>query len=353
MHLALSGWALARPAPDPGSAAAALLALDLLERIPVLAPEARLTLVAPPGDLPALPAAAELTRTPRRRARWEQVWFEQHDAPRAAAAAGADLLLLTAAAAPLRTPVPVAALLTPDPERARPGLPERLRDTLALTGLAGAALRVAWADLPPSLDAGAPVQRLPAVVPPSFRTTDVEGAGPGYVLAHVAGAQDVPRVLAAWTWVEAGAGGAVELRVCGALDEAELARQVRALGLESVRALPPGDAGALPGLYRAAEAVLSAGAGAGWDLRWAMASGTPLAAFGTPAANAVVGPAGYLAPPGDARALGAACLTLLVEQEIARSLRERGLERAEAYRGEAPLRALWQGLQAAGRAAGR
>jgi hypothetical protein len=353
VHLALSGWALARPAPDSDSAAAALLALDLLERIPTLAPGARLTLVAPPGEVPELPAAAGLARTPRRRARWEQVWYEQHDAPRAAAAAGADLLLLTGPAAPLRSPVPVAALLTRDPQGVRAGLPERLRDTLAATGLAGAALRVAWADLPPDLDAGARLQRLPPAMSPSFHAPEIESTGAGYVLTHLASAQDAPALLAAWTWVEAGVGDAVELRVCGALDEEALAGQARALGLDTVRFQPLAEAAQLPRLYGAAEAVLSAGAGGGWDLRWAMARGTPLAAFDTPIASAVVGPGGYLVPPGDARALGAACLTLLVEPDVARALRARALERAEAYRGAQPLRALWAALEAAARPAGR
>jgi glycosyltransferase involved in cell wall biosynthesis len=88
-------------------------------------------------------------------------------------------------------------------------------------------------------------------------------------------------------------------------------------------------------VYRGASALLHGGGrrnAAG--LRWALASGVPVAAPSTPITEAVLGPAGFLAPPGDTRGLGSACLTLLVEEKVADPLRERGLERAAGYRSD-------------------
>jgi hypothetical protein len=292
-------------------------------------------------------------RTHGRAGRWERLRFEQRDVAQAAAEAGADLLFMPVPAAPLRSPIPVVALLRRAPGPRSRAFPERLRAMLAAAGVSGAALRLAWADQPTHADEGAPLRRLTPPVSPAFRPLEAPAMGPRYVLAHVALEGAAAPLLAAWTWVEAGMGGAVELWVCGEATEQVLAERARGLGLESVRFRALRDAGELPGLYRQAEAVLSPGEGAGWDLRWALASGTPVAAVGTPLAVAVVGPAGYLAAAGDTRALGAACLTLLVEDSLAQSLRARGLERAESLQGDAPLRALWAAFaEGAGRGPG-
>jgi glycosyltransferase involved in cell wall biosynthesis len=111
---------------------------------------------------------------------------------------------------------------------------------------------------------------------------------------------------------------------------AELADQ---LGVgESVRTVRLGDDD-WPAALRGASALLHGGGrrNAGL-LRWALASGLPVAALSTPITEAVLGPAGFLAPERDSRGLGAACLTLLVEEAVAGSLRERGLDRATRYR---------------------
>jgi hypothetical protein len=74
-----------------------------------------------------------------------------------------------------------------------------------------------------------------------------------------------------------------------------------------------------------------------------------VAALTTPLSQSIVGPAGYLAAQPDARTLGAACLTLLVEEEIAASLREKGRERAKTYRPEAARPAWLEALRHAAR----
>ncbi len=69
----------------------------------------------------------------------------------------------------------------------------------------------------------------------------------------------------------------------------------------------------------------------GQFLRWAVACGLPVAAAVTPEAESILGEAAYVTPSGDARALGAACLSLLVEEDLAESLRLSGARRAVAY----------------------
>ena len=66
-------------------------------------------------------------------------------------------------------------------------------------------------------------------------------------------------------------------------------------------------------------------------LRWALACGLPVAAASTPEAGSILGDAAYIAPAEDARALGAACLSVLVEEDLAESLKVAGARRAGSY----------------------
>ncbi len=88
----------------------------------------------------------------------------------------------------------------------------------------------------------------------------------------------------------------------------------------------------LPTLYERAAAYLGTDFEAdGQALRWALASGTPVVGLKTPDFESVLGGAAYLVPPGDSRSLGAACLTVLIQERVSEPLRERGLLRAKEY----------------------
>ncbi|RCK74185.1 MAG: hypothetical protein ANABAC_2387 [Anaerolineae bacterium] len=73
--------------------------------------------------------------------------------------------------------------------------------------------------------------------------------------------------------------------------------------------------------------------------RRALAYGVPVVGFELPSLGEAVGPAGYLVPPNDLRALSAAMMTLVVEEEVLSSLQTqarlqaRGWERASFRRG--------------------
>jgi glycosyltransferase involved in cell wall biosynthesis len=170
-----------------------------------------------------------------------------------------------------------------------------------------------------------------------------QGLEPGYVLCAGVQAAQVPFLLAAWSWVEGSTGEAAPLVLLGVEPAAEpgILEQARALGIEStVKVLPPLPLGELPGLFRGAAVYLSLDPEAhGQPLRWALSCGVPIAGLSGPSAAAVLGEAAYLVQPGTARRLGAACLTLLVDEQVAADLRRKGLARAEAYHGRGPREA--------------
>lgn len=73
-------------------------------------------------------------------------------------------------------------------------------------------------------------------------------------------------------------------------------------------------------------------------LRWALTCGVPVAAFAVSVSEAILGEAAYLTPERDTRRLGAACLSLLVDEDLSSSMRQTAAARAEALHADrAPL----------------
>jgi glycosyltransferase involved in cell wall biosynthesis len=67
-------------------------------------------------------------------------------------------------------------------------------------------------------------------------------------------------------------------------------------------------------------------------VRLALACGRPLVAYETAHIDAIVGPAGYLVPLGDTRALGAGLVTLVVEERVADGLSQAARQRSADWR---------------------
>jgi glycosyltransferase involved in cell wall biosynthesis len=65
--------------------------------------------------------------------------------------------------------------------------------------------------------------------------------------------------------------------------------------------------------------------------RHALACGKPVVASENLFSDALFGPAAYLAPAGDARALGAALITVVVEDSVAENLSQAARQRAESW----------------------
>lgn len=69
-------------------------------------------------------------------------------------------------------------------------------------------------------------------------------------------------------------------------------------------------------------------------MQHALACGKPVVGAEGEIMNALVGPAAFLAPAGDARALGAALLTVIVEEEVAERLSKAAWERVSRWGSE-------------------
>lgn len=354
MHLAWCGWPLAAAPASP-------LAAHILEIIATLLPDGRVgrvSLIQPTGEAVDLPASVERLVLKASPTSWGRLLFEQRSLPRAAKRAGCDAVIYPYATAPLVSPLPVAVLLGGAEYASEAGPLERLRRSLGRAGLGGA-MNLVLDDLPARISADAGGIRLKPFVGDGFRPTEDADAQvrqryeleAGYVLCYGLEAVDVPLLLAAWTWVDASLGDAYPLVFAGL--EASQARpargRARSLGVsESVRFIDSIKLADLPAVYRGAQAFLHPGhTRSGQELRWALATGVPVAAAETAFTDSILQQAGYLTPVGDSRALGAACLTLLVEREqVAEPLRQKGLLRAAAYHGGEPVNQWLEVLQA-------
>jgi glycosyltransferase involved in cell wall biosynthesis len=104
----------------------------------------------------------------------------------------------------------------------------------------------------------------------------------------------------------------------------------------------------LPAVYARAVALFHPAQASLWGspLRLALARGVPVVACDEPATTATVGEAAYLAPCRAARDLAAALVTVVVEDDVAETLRENGRTRAASWKAEAFLQAVRRAAQA-------
>ncbi len=354
MRIALNGWPLApgaqENAPGLGLDLAAHALLTIAAELPGHAPDWEFTVVHPAGDLIPLPDGLAAAAVAAGTSAWARIRFEQWSLPAALHRTGARALWTSVPSAPLRSPVPV--LVPADLSAAEPvggSVAARLQRALARAGTDGAALRHIPEDLPIPLPVAGNYVRLPPVVgsffhpdpaagdPKSLERCGIEGP---FVLTHNPPASEIAPLLAAWSWVAAALGDSYSWVVVG-LDkrrqrfaQEQISRRGLSDSVSLMRSAPLLD---LPALYRSASAFLGAGRPEGHELRHALACGLPIAAGSSGSVAHVVGPAGYLVPYGDTRLLGAACLAVLVQEDLAVSLREKALARARAYRGWEPL----------------
>ncbi|MEW5871205.1 MAG: glycosyltransferase [Chloroflexota bacterium] len=346
------GWPLAYRPNSP----AALHLLTLL----AYHPAALQAVVGLPAasfhELPegVLPRLAPTPDTPAGLLNWEQ-----RKLPRLAQAEGASCihqvgggLPLLGTAARIYSPIDWAAG-RPAQERPR-RLADRLREALAQGGLARARVALWPADLP-APESEVPLQRLPPIVHPAFvALEEADGLNARaqaaladlhlpqtYVLYHgPTGPADLQHLAEAWHWAAgaigeqyplllAGVHGAAVERVDRWLDQNHLRQTVRRLPRLPVQALAR--------LYQACSAILHPARTPVWggSLRLGLACGKPVAALEDKWSDGLVGPAGYLAKPeSGGRGLGAALLTLVVEEHVATSLSQSARQRAASWSGQ-------------------
>lgn len=320
MHVAFDGSPLIENPNSPSS-------LHLIEWLSMLqAAGARITLLYPEGELPPIPAEIGTQALTRRAGAWGQLRFEQRDLPQAAGDLHADLLLVSEGRAPLTSPCPIVAISSLSRSLEPRGWINKLATAAGRAGTRGASALLVPSDAKHEWkDAGR--RSYPPFVPQAFKQEALEIREP-YVLCYGFGREDVALILSAWTWVDGSLGDEYPLTFLG--PEPTLTMEINSIAAElnieaSVRVRGEVSYADLPRLYGAASAFVgTAFAAGGQSLRWALAAGSPVIGLKTPGFESVLGDAAYLVPPGDSRSLGAACLTVLIQERVSLPLREKG-----------------------------
>jgi hypothetical protein len=347
---------------------AALHLLSLLAHRPRMAR----VRVALPGD-PIFPLPEDIqsvqVNTPSHD--WGALTWEQRVLPRLAHNQHADLLHITAKYAPLfGRAMTVLSPTEPFEEqnhRSRRSLGERLRLATGQGGRARARAGLWPADLPlPMRLQDSPMRmeqfvKLPPCVHPAFTEAaiapDLE-LPEDFILYHgPLGERSLQRLLSAWSWAAAAIGEATMLLILGAdlAQKQRVGQLARENGLlDSVWALPLLPLEGLAWLYQHCRAVFHPAPIGPWDgaMRLGLACGRPLVGLETPLADALVGPAAYLVTgeqegPAQNRALGAALITVMVEESVSMALEEVARQRSGAWQAQdfrQALDAAYQGL---------
>ncbi len=337
LRVLYDGWPLAFEPVSPS----ALHLLEILDSLPA-GIDAWLAL---PREIqnPLQANIHPLIETPVARFGGRRMVWEQATLPGLIRKSQADLLHTTTTHAPLVSPVP--CLVSPAEGLTGPTstgrLADRLRDAFGRGGMRNALLL--WPEDLPRPDFPGPWMSLPMQVHRAFCTEQDSQPGlpDSYVLVPSPLPDSaIPLLVAAWRWAATGLNEAVALMTCGLSPRGlqDLHERCQAAGIANpVEVADAQGVEARAALFQQSTAVLLVGPVLPWGdaFSQALASGCPLAAEETGWSDARVGPAGYLVPPGDPRALGAALLTLLVEEPVAESLRQAAHQRAAAWRRDA------------------
>ena len=317
------GWPLAYDPFRP----AGLHLLTLLEAPPD--GTRRMVLLPGPSRL-ALPSGSEVLLHPTSNSAAGRLAWEQLRLPQLAVKCGASTLVLTRPTPPVTGRIPCIYWPTGDEDvpGARKSLAERLRLAFAAGGMSELGQLVWPADLPPP-SSKTPLKTLPTRTHPLFYENNLleastEPLDPTYILyAGPYDARNLRLLLAGWSWAAPSLGDETQLVLMHLPQEQQRLLDENDL-TASVRRVQPGTLAGLAALYRQAAAVVHLGPTVPWGgpVAAALASGQALVALDEPLTAARCGPAAYLVPPNNPRALGAAVLTLIVEEQVNEQLRE-------------------------------
>jgi glycosyltransferase involved in cell wall biosynthesis len=102
---------------------------------------------------------------------------------------------------------------------------------------------------------------------------------------------------------------------------------------ETIRSLPAVDIDELAAVYRRSRVLFHPACEPPWGgpVRNALACGLPVVSIDDDLINSLVGQAAYLVQADDTRLLGAALLTVLVEEEVAENLKGAAQQRAAGW----------------------
>lgn len=356
MRVLFDGWSLAHAPIGPS-------ALHLLSILPRLENE-----IAP---LLALPEPAPdwlgdysvhvkpIPDTPLGRLRWEQSHL-----PALARKLGADLLHLTSPTPPalsstttLFSPTGFGALPPSwsgieQPVGETRGVLNRLRLSLGQGGLMRTKTIIWPSDLPKPGPPGR-YEILPPILPPIFpagarnlsgdhpglpaRSANLEQLPGEFILYHGPGAaRHLDLLIQAWSWAAGAIGEYYPLLLIGlsASQQHTVSGLAGSLGLGgSLRFVQDVTPGMLSQIYQRCRAVFHPAPASLWcgPVRMALAAGKPLVGIEDSMSGAIAGPAAYLVGEKDARALGAALVTVVVEEELASSLSAAARKRVQEW----------------------
>ncbi|MGD2103968.1 MAG: glycosyltransferase family 1 protein [Anaerolineae bacterium] len=364
MRLALNAWFWDRPATGSGQ-----YARRLVKALAALSPDLEIVLVIPlepSGDeeLRPLdsPGSCVYHPIPFSRSNLAKVIFEQVAFPRACARVEADVAHVPYWGAPARSPVPLLVTihdLIPLLLRNYRGGPlQRLYTALVSATARGAdlALTDSEASRRDILERLALPRQRVRVIP--LAVDDQYGPKPAaedesiradyglrdrYVL-YLGGfdrRKDLATVLAAYRWADPAIGQRYPLVIAGRLPERDTTFTPdprRLMGEEnvpeeSVHFIGFVDEADKPALYRGAAAFIfpSRYEGFGLPPLEALACGTPVVASDASSLPEIVGDAGILLPPGDARGMAGALIRLIDDVVFRAQLSRRAVERAATF----------------------
>lgn len=324
------GWALIYQPNSP----AALHLLALLEN---LVPEAQ-PAIALPAQAPSwMPEGIRIEVIPTPNRIMARIGWEQHTLPGLASRLKAAWLHTTCNAPPLIGP-PISLSSPTDFGQDEPlprGLAERVQRSLGVGGMRRARA-ILWPEGLPVPRLGAPVQTLPGVVSSLFAPYPSPGSDEAipaeislpetFVLYHGPGSKAaLDRLLEAWFWAASSIGEYYPLVLAGLSNRA----QWRMIGLlegttaaNHIYLLPSLSPAALAEIYRRCAALIHTAEEPAWGgpVRHALACGKPVVAENHPRCEALVGSAAYLTAANDGRSLGAALITVVLDENLAAQL---------------------------------
>lgn len=342
------GWPLVYSPNHP----AALHLLTVLEAYAQASGTPGAAWVALPGDsFHRLPPGANRLLAPTPHTPAGRLAWEQRTLPRLARQSGAARLHQIGGGLALLDGPP--ALYSPADFPPPPGPPPRrsftarLDEALRQGGLARAN-RILWPDDLPGPAGVAPTRilRLPPGVHPAFTALPQPGALDRLALPDAYGLYHGPAdpaslhsLLDAWSWAAEAVGEAYPLLLVGfdAPEQANLAPLVAEQPwAAALHPLPPLSLAELAALYQGCSALFQPVESPVWGdpLRLALATGKPVVGLETARTVSLIGPAGYLISPGGAaagRLLGAALISVLLDDALAANLSTASLERAAAW----------------------
>jgi hypothetical protein len=354
LKILYDGWSLVYQPNSPQ----ALHLLTLLSAHPPEFPAA----VGMPGDsFHPLPNLVEMLQHPVPDTDWGRLSWEQRILPGLSTRFQASLTHQVGSGPALfgSSPALVSPAGFPDdeflgPQRSR-GIASRLREAFSQGGLARASALL-WPDDLPAPGIKKAVHRLPPVVHPLFHAgaggvnrsqpafAELEGLNlpETYLLYH--GPDDfqgLRRLMDAWSWAAGSIGAYYPLLLVGLDHQAQdhLAALLAKYQLtDTAFPLPTLSITALAAVYQGCSALFHPVQISPWGdpARLALACGKPVVGLESDHAAALLGPAGYLISPNQpypeiCRSLGAALITVVVEESLAEGLSQAARQRARTW----------------------